>query len=207
MKTMVLELLKKHNYPREWKKLAPEMRPKIISYVGKEPVYEFYHTLNDSLEINTHSVAVSVQPVESFIPYHMHNYVELTIPLVGERTVVTENEKIHVAQDEVIMIGKYTVHRVEPIDRQAVVVNLTLKGTAFSLNDFEMILILCIEREVHKVFLLCYFHFFLVIILVKSVIHELIRIMTIKLWIFYMILFMNIIVQTFKLIKLFILKF
>ncbi|WP_423253092.1 AraC family transcriptional regulator [Melissococcus plutonius] len=137
MKTMVLELLKKHNYPREWKKLAPEMRPKIISYVGKEPVYEFYHTLNDSLEINTHSVAVSVQPVESFIPYHMHNYVELTIPLVGERTIVTENEKIHVAQDEVIMIGKYTVHRVEPIDRQAVVVNLTLKGTAFSLNDFD----------------------------------------------------------------------
>lgn len=137
MNPKVLELLRQNNAPRDWEKIGPEMRPREASRIGKEPVYEFFYTLDDSLEVNPHSIAISVQPVMSFIPFHIHNYVEMIIPLLGECRVSTKNETISVGQNDIIVIGNRTVHRVEPISESAIVVNITLKGSAFTLNDFD----------------------------------------------------------------------
>lgn len=139
MNPKVLELLRQNSAPRDWEKLGPEMHPRKVGHVGKEPVYEFFHTLDNSLEVNSHSIAISVQPVMSYIPFHIHNYVEVIIPLLGDCQVVTKNEKIHVGQNDIIVIGNHTPHRVEPISEGSIVVNLTLKGSAFSLNDFDFL--------------------------------------------------------------------
>lgn len=137
MNPSVLEILRQNNQPRDWDLIRPEMSPKAVDWVGKEPVYEFFYTFDDSLEINPHSIGISVQPVASFIPFHIHDYVEMIIPLLGDCTVLTKNEKIHVAHNDIIVIGNHTTHRVEPISESSIVVNLTLKGSAFSLNDFD----------------------------------------------------------------------
>jgi len=75
MNTETLELLRQNNHPRDWDKLAPTMRPRQVDQVEHEPVYEFFSTLDDSLEINLQSIAISVQPVDSYIPFHVHNFV------------------------------------------------------------------------------------------------------------------------------------
>ncbi len=137
LNTEILELLRKNNFPRDWDKLAPEMHPRIASYFGKEPIYEFFYTLDDSLEVNPHSIAISVQPVDSYIPFHLHDYVEMVVPLLGECMIITKHERIKVKQNDIIVIGNRTPHRVEKIDNSCIVINLALKGTAFSLNDFN----------------------------------------------------------------------
>lgn len=137
MNIEILELLRQNNYPRDWDKMVPTMHPRIASYFGKEPIYEFFYTLDDSLEVNTHSIAISVQPVNSYIPFHLHDYVEMVIPLLGECTIVTKHGRIQVKQNDIIVIGNRTAHRVEKIDNSCIVINLALKGTAFSLNDFN----------------------------------------------------------------------
>lgn len=139
MNSEILKLLRKNNSPRNWVELGLEMKPKIATYLGKEPVYEFFNTLDDSLEINPRSIAISVQPVESEIPYHIHNYVELIIPLIGDCIVTTKNESIKVSQDDIMVMGNKTIHRVEKVDSESVVINLSLKDSAFSLNDVNFI--------------------------------------------------------------------
>lgn len=90
MEETVLNILQEKNQPRNWDELGPEMKTKKAGVLKNEPVYEFFHTLDDSLEVNPQSIAISVQPVKSFIPYHIHDYVEIIVPIVGECTVVTK---------------------------------------------------------------------------------------------------------------------
>lgn len=137
MEADVLAILKEKNHPRNWDELGLEMRPRKAGVLKNEPVYEFFHTLDDSLEVNPQSIAVSVQPVNSFIPFHVHNFVEIIVPLVGECTVITKTDELKLKQNDLIIIGNHTIHRVEPIKSDTIVVNLTLKDTAFNLNDYH----------------------------------------------------------------------
>lgn len=139
MNTEVLELLRRNNRPRDWKKIAAGMHVHPVDNVGDKPVYEFFSTLDDSLEINLQSIAISVQPVNSYIPFHIHNYVELMVPLLGDCVVATKHGNFRVAQDDVIVMGARTVHQVQAIDDGSIVVNIALKRSAFSLNDFEFL--------------------------------------------------------------------
>ena len=43
------------------------MRPVPAKYFNGEPVYEFFQNLDDSLEINLQPIALSVNPVNSFV--------------------------------------------------------------------------------------------------------------------------------------------
>lgn len=137
MEAEILKILQEKNHPRDWEALGPEMRPRRSGMLKNEPVYEFFHTLDDSLEVNLQSIAISVQPVKSYIPYHVHNYVEMIVPIVGECTVITKNDRLELQQNDLIIIGNHTIHRVEPISEESIVINLTLKDTAFTLNDYH----------------------------------------------------------------------
>jgi len=137
MNTEILELLRQNSHPRDWQKLAPLMNLHVASQIDGQPVYEFYNTLDDSLAVNPQSIAISVQPVNSYIPFHLHDYVEVMMPLLGDCTVVTRREKIAVGQDDLLVMGNQTAHRVESIKTGSIVVNLALKQSAFTLNDFD----------------------------------------------------------------------
>ncbi|WP_239255690.1 AraC family transcriptional regulator [Listeria ilorinensis] len=140
MNPEILELLHTYSQPRNWQTISQSFHVKVAGYVGKEPVYEFFDTLTDNLALNNQSISVSVQPVSSHIPYHIHDYVEIIIPLLGHCTVVTKKETLTVKQDELLVIGNRTIHTVEPISPSTIVVNIALKNTAFSLNDLNFML-------------------------------------------------------------------
>lgn len=137
MEEKILAILQEKNQPRNWDELGPEMKPKLAGMLKNEPVFEFFHTLDDSLEVNPQSIAISVQPVQSFIPFHVHDYVEIIVPIVGECTVTTKNDELKLKQNDLIIIGNHTIHRVKPIEAESIVINLTLKDTAFNLNDYH----------------------------------------------------------------------
>ena len=100
---------------------------------------ENHITLNGSMEAVSQLINISVQPQESFIPYHLHNYIELTTPLMGQCTVEVNQQKITLNPGDVILIGNQTVHRVENIDQQTVVVNIEIRPGAFNINELETI--------------------------------------------------------------------
>ena len=85
--------------PREWKDVITTIAKngnltKEIGRIGKEPVYRFFETYTDDLVLNNSSISITVQPTKSFIPYHIHNYVEIMIPLVEDCFVYVERTKI-----------------------------------------------------------------------------------------------------------------
>lgn len=140
MNTEILELLHQNREYKDWKKIENRLKPLIVDYVNGEPVYEFYETLKDkSLNKNGQLISISTQPVDSFVPYHIHNYVEMMVVLLGNCTVKTSNNTIHMKQDEIIIMGKDTIHKVEEIDSGTIVVNIALKPAVFSLNDLDFL--------------------------------------------------------------------
>lgn len=140
MNPEILEKLRAGSQPRDWDQVKDQFKVDIAGYKGDEPVYKFYSTLTDNLEINPQSISISVQPQDSYIPFHVHNYAEMTIPLLGSCTVIVQGKRIKVDQEDIILIGRGVAHRVENAAAGSIVVNLALKDTAFSLNDLNFLL-------------------------------------------------------------------
>ena len=144
MKKEILQLLRSRNMPREWEDVIATIAKngnltKEIGRIGKEPVYRFFETYTDDLILNNSSISITVQPIKSFIPYHIHNYVEIMIPLVEDCFVYVERTKIKVKQNNLIFMGNKTVHKVSPINSKGIVVNIALRSSAFSLNDLDFL--------------------------------------------------------------------
>lgn len=138
----ILKILRKNNSPRNWVEVFETVKKsgnltKKIGKVNNEPVYRFFDTYSDDLTLNSSSISIAVQPTKSFIPFHIHDYVEIMIPLVENCTVVMEHSEILVKQDNLIFMGNRTIHKVKPISENGVVVNIALRGSAFSLNELD----------------------------------------------------------------------
>lgn len=142
MQKSTIEILREHNAPRSFSSVVAKLSKsgadlKVEKSADGESVYRFFDTYSDSLELNSSSIAISVQPVESVIPYHYHNYVEIMIPLEGQCVVTMKGKPIHLKQDDVLIIGNRSVHKVDPISASDIVVNISLRDTAFSLNELN----------------------------------------------------------------------
>ena len=144
MHEKIIQMLRQNNGFRDWNMVlqnfrSGEFKLKIAGHIDSEPIYEFFNTYSDNFVLNSSSITISVQPVKSYIPFHIHNYVEIKIPLVGNCVVVTEHERIKVKQDNMIFIGIKTPHKVEQIDEKGVVLNIALRNSAFSLNLLDFL--------------------------------------------------------------------
>lgn len=141
MNTSVLELLRKNNQqPVDWQEIKEGLNADITAYIGEEPIYKFFQTLTDDLEINANSISVSVQPIQSYIPFHIHNYVEIIVPLLGTCIFESKSGLVEIGQEDIMIVGKRTVHRVHEIEPSTIVVNIALKSSAFSFNDLNFML-------------------------------------------------------------------
>ena len=137
-------MLRQNNGFRDWETLLANLKSqnnsiKVVGTINSDPIYEFYDTYSDNFVLNSSSITISVQPVKSYIPFHVHDYVEINIPLVGNCVVVTEHERIKVNQDNMIFVGYKTPHKVEPIGKNDVVLNIELRTSAFSLNELDFL--------------------------------------------------------------------
>lgn len=139
IRSSVMTVLQQEYQENNWEQLKDEMHVQPNGMFNGEPYYQFYDTLNGSMEAVSQLINISVQPQESFIPYHLHNYIELTTPLMGQCTVEVNQQKITLNPGDVILIGNQTVHRVENIDQQTVVVNIEIRPGAFNINELETI--------------------------------------------------------------------
>ncbi|WEV50644.1 AraC family transcriptional regulator [Lactobacillus sp. ESL0731] len=144
MTNKLINYLRTKNHQRSWDDVFAEIKDngKIahkVRMVDGEPVYQFYDTYSDDLILNSSAITISVQPVESFIPFHIHDYVEIMIPLVEDCEIVLEHTKIKVKQEDIIFMGNQTIHQVKPISKKGIVVNIALKTSAFSLNELNFL--------------------------------------------------------------------
>ena len=142
MKEEVLRLLRKNNSPRNWSDVLATVEKngnltKKVGQIGDEPIYRFFDTYSDDLTLNSSSISIAAQPTKSFIPYHIHDYVEIMIPLIEDCVVVLEHSEIKVKQNNLIFMGNRTIHKVKPISKKGVVVNIALRSSAFSLNELD----------------------------------------------------------------------
>lgn len=149
MNTEILDLLRQNNKSKDWEKIADKLKPLIVKKVNGEPVYQFFETLKDNdLKKNSQLISISTQPVESYVPFHIHNYVEIMVVLLGNCIVHTTNEVISMKQDEIIIMGTNTIHKVQKIDSGTIVLNIALKKAAFSLSDLDF---LTHSKDTHSV--------------------------------------------------------
>lgn len=137
MSSNLLNKIYENIRPVDWEKFVSKLRPRAVSYINNQPIYEFYDTLNDSLEISVQSLSISVQPPQSFIPYHIHNYVEITFPAEGNLTVGFHDRTIHMSKYDVLIVGKHVPHRNGTTTKHDKIVSIALKDAAFTLNDFN----------------------------------------------------------------------
>ncbi|MDQ0223221.1 AraC family transcriptional regulator [Streptococcus moroccensis] len=133
----ILDFLEQDRPQYDWDELQDKMRPVPVTHIGQEPVFEFFNTLSDDLYINPQPISISVNPIESEVPFHIHNYVEMIIVLKGKAEIMMEHETLDLQQGDILVVGTNTIHRNRKISSQDLVVNIAMKSTAFSLNDLD----------------------------------------------------------------------
>lgn len=137
MDSAILDILKKHISQHKWEDIVENFKPFPVTSIKGEPVYEFFMNLDDQLEMNIQPVALSVNPIKSFVPYHFHNYVEIIVVLKGEMVIELESEQLHLKRGDVFVAGPQLIHKNREIDDATFVLNIALKKTAFSNSDLE----------------------------------------------------------------------
>jgi AraC-like DNA-binding protein len=140
MNTEIIQQLLQKTYPRDWQKLQKSFHAEIIGHFGKEPIYKFFETLGDNLEINSNTISISVQPIDSYVPFHIHNYVEIITPIKGSCVLQTTHENIPIMQDDIAVVGKNTPHTTKVVPQGTLVVSIALKLFAFSFDDLQFML-------------------------------------------------------------------
>ncbi|MEY8462230.1 AraC family transcriptional regulator [Streptococcus merionis] len=133
----LIAFLEKDRLSYDWEELNSKFRAIPVQYVGKEPVYEFFNTLSDDLYVNPQPIAISVNPIDSEVPFHIHNYVEMIVVLKGTAMIGMEHEQLELSAGDILIVGTNTIHRNHKISPDDLVVNIAMKSTAFSLNDLD----------------------------------------------------------------------
>lgn len=135
----IYDLLVKYREKRDWETIVSTMHPIPAKTLDGQPVYEFFHNLDESLDVNPQPIALSVNPVDSFVPFHYHNHVELIIPIRGTLDIVMENEHIHLTEGDIFIVGPNTIHQNLESGRDDLALNIALKPTAFSHTDLDFL--------------------------------------------------------------------
>lgn len=148
MSKSIIEILRSKNSPKEFSNVVKKLE-KVekteknitpIKTANGEPIYRFYNTYDDDLELNTNPISISVQPIESIIPFHYHDFVDIVAPLVGNCTAVVQDKEIEMQQGDLLFVGNQSVHTVKPIGTDDIVIDIALRNTAFSLNELNTLL-------------------------------------------------------------------
>ncbi|MEF7610936.1 AraC family transcriptional regulator [Enterococcus casseliflavus] len=140
MDNQLKRLLKPLIKTRAWKDVQNRLKPDLYAKMNNQNIYKFYSTLTDSLGSNPNSIAVWVHSIDSYAPLHVHDYVEITIPLIGSCTIKTKKEEIVINEKNIFITGDHAVHTVKPVPKNSLVVCIGLKDSAFTLNDYKELL-------------------------------------------------------------------
>ncbi|MBD3948590.1 helix-turn-helix domain-containing protein [Tuanshanicoccus lijuaniae] len=135
----VFNLLNDKKSPKDWDVLKERWNPQPFIYHNGEPVYQFFETFDDSLDMSLQPISLSVNPIESFVPYHTHNYVEIIIPIKGTVRILTASEELQINENDIFIVGPNTVHQNLPITKDDLILNIAIKQTAFSQSDLSFL--------------------------------------------------------------------
>lgn len=138
LKDSVVKYIEESSKPRDWDKLKQFLTKIIGGKINGKPYYKFFKLMNQSLEVVPQSINLSIQPVQSFIPWHVHNYTEIAVPLRGECDVSFKDSRLHLKEDDILIIGNHTVHTVGMIDEGTIIISVQIKYPAFSLQDIDL---------------------------------------------------------------------
>lgn len=119
-------LLYKRNQISDWNVVRERYRPDSSVIDGVE-AFHFYAAVDVASELLEGNIAISQQPYDSYIPYHIHNYIELTYVYQGSCTVEIQNKEIPLTKGSVILIDKDIPHRVHETAKSDIVMNIVLK--------------------------------------------------------------------------------
>lgn len=141
----IMEILRSNNSPKKFSNVLEKVEKNEThisptKFINGKPVYPFFNTYNDNLKLNTNPISISVQPIESDIPYHYHNFIDIVAPLVGKCTALINDKEIEMQQGDLLFVGNHTIHTVKPIKSDDVVIDIALRNTAFSLNELNSLL-------------------------------------------------------------------
>lgn len=135
----IFDLLIEKREHRDWSEIVDNLHPVPSKLLGENPVYRFFQNLDDSLDVVIKPISLSVNPINSFVPYHFHNYVEMIIPLRGSLTIVTETETVVLNRGDVFIVGPNTIHKNLETGKEDLILNIALQPTAFSDNELDFL--------------------------------------------------------------------
>ncbi|AFC29282.1 hypothetical protein PM3016_2394 [Paenibacillus mucilaginosus 3016] len=119
-------LLRRRNQTSDWTTVRDKFQPDYTMIDGME-AYHFYSAVDVASELVEGSIAISQQPYESYIPLHIHNYLELTYVYEGSCTVQIQHKEIPLGKGSFIFVDKEVPHRVLETKPTDIVINIILR--------------------------------------------------------------------------------
>jgi len=105
-------------------------------------VFKYYRTLSDgidqSLNLVNRSIAISRQPAGQ-TPWHVHNYIELTLVLQGTATIFIDQKSLSLATGQLLLIGPQSIHTIKAETADALIFNIAITNTFLTQERLSML--------------------------------------------------------------------
>ncbi|GGN99176.1 AraC family transcriptional regulator [Saccharibacillus kuerlensis] len=110
----------------DWEMIKQTYHSEPILLNGRE-VYEFNMSFDQSITPIEDHIVISQQLPFSYVPLHMHEYIELIYVYRGECTLVFEERELCITEGSIIMINKQTPHRVKETSLSDIIIDIKVK--------------------------------------------------------------------------------
>lgn len=107
--------------------------------LGSATVYKAGPINFDIYDADQPDIKIFMQPQDTYIPLHYCDQVEIKIPLAGSCDVQTVNESLHLKPGNLMVCGRHMIHQTNHVDDHALVLNLLISNSLFSLNELDTI--------------------------------------------------------------------
>ncbi len=120
-------LLENNQRPKpDWQQIIEDDQPPSVIVQGQQ-VYLFDLSLNMTPVPIEDSIAISQQLPGAYIPFHMHQYIELIYVYRGQCTISLLNQQIMMNEGDIILIDKQTPHTVNETGNEDIIIDVKLK--------------------------------------------------------------------------------
>jgi AraC-like DNA-binding protein/mannose-6-phosphate isomerase-like protein (cupin superfamily) len=112
----------------DWSTLRAKFQPKSEMVDGHE-VFRFNQNLENAHHVISRTLNMAVEPVQTYIPWHVHDYIEFSVVVKGECVFEFLDQTVTVTAGQVMLVDRRCAHRTKSLTKKDLVLEIGIRAS------------------------------------------------------------------------------